>query len=47
MSESEPNKPQAPDEPIGDDKEDYGAKGADQRDEPSKQPDEIPVPEAD
>ena len=46
MSEIEPNEPM-PDEPVGDDKEDYGATGGDDRGDPGKQPNETPVPEAD
>ena len=47
MSETEPNEAPTPDEPSGDEGEDYGAKGADAPDEPASQPEQAPVPEAD
>jgi hypothetical protein len=36
--ETEPNEPPIPNQPTADDKEDYGAKAADDRDPPEKKP---------
>jgi hypothetical protein len=48
VSETESNEPPIPDQPIGDDKEHYGAKAADDRDQPEKKPEQQnQVPEAD
>ncbi len=45
MSETEPNE-RSPDEGGGDDGEDYGAKGSDDR-EPETRPEQDPIAEAD
>jgi hypothetical protein len=48
MSETESNEPTIPNQPTGDDKENYGAKGADDRDQTEKQPEQPDeVPESD
>lgn len=47
MSETEPNETPFPDEGTGDDGEDYGAKGGDDRGEPETEHEDAQVPEAD
>jgi hypothetical protein len=44
MTETEPNEPPKPDEDIGDEGEDYGAKAGDDRDNVDPEPED---PEAD